>query len=108
MAPKEKKTKAQIAAAAAAGGKRGKKKWAKGNARDKAEKDVLFTKSTLDKLLSDIPKSKVITPSIVAERLGITVSLAKIGITHLMEDGRIKQVGDHHARQQIYTRCTTA
>ena len=42
--------------AAAAGGKKGKKKWSKKNARDMANMEVLFAKSTYEKLCKEAPK----------------------------------------------------
>ena len=57
MPPKvQQKSKEAKAAAAAAGGKKGKKKWNKKNARDLANMEVLFAKSTYDKLLKEAPK----------------------------------------------------
>ena len=63
MPPKvQQKSKEAKAAAAAAGGKKGKKKWNKKNARDLANMEVLFAKSTYDKLLKEAPKVR--TPCI--------------------------------------------
>merc|ERR1719316_1923161 len=69
MAPKAQKSKEQKAAAAAAGGKKSKKKWSKGKVKEQLNNDVMWTKSTYDKLLKEIPKSKLITPATVSERL---------------------------------------
>ena len=54
MPPKEKKTKEQIAKAAAAGSKGKKKKWSKGKVRDKLNNLVLFDKATLDKFNKEV------------------------------------------------------
>lgn len=54
MPPKEKKTKEQIAKAAAAGGKAKKKKWSKGKVRDKLNNLVLFDKATLEKFTKEV------------------------------------------------------
>ena len=51
------------------GGKSKKKKWSKGKVREKALNLVMFDKPTYKKLLADIPKVKLITTSVLAERL---------------------------------------
>merc|ERR1712090_120693 len=59
------------------GGKAKKKKWSKGKVRDKLNNLVLFDKATHDKLLKEVPSYKLITPSVVPERLKISGSLAR-------------------------------
>merc|ERR1711998_279250 len=103
MAPKAQKSKEQKAAAAAAGGKKGKKKWSKGKVKEKLMNDVMWTKASYDKLLKEIPKSKLITPATVSERLKVNASLAREGIRHLEEKGVIEAVGGVHAAMKIYT-----
>ncbi|KAA0185742.1 hypothetical protein HAZT_HAZT010881 [Hyalella azteca] len=85
------------------GGKAKKKKWSKGKVRDQLNNLVLFDKVTYDKLLKDIPYSKLITPSVVSERLKITGSLAKKALAELHRKGTIRRVCKHHA-QIVYTR----
>ncbi|PBC33868.1 40S ribosomal protein S25 [Apis cerana cerana] len=87
------------------GGKAKKKKWSKGKVRDKLNNQVLFDKSTYEKLLKEVPQYKLITPSIVSERLKIRGSLARRALIELQQKGLIKQVVQHHA-QLIYTRTT--
>jgi small subunit ribosomal protein S25e len=87
------------------GGKAKKKKWSKGKVRDKLNNLVLFDKATYEKLLKEVPSYKLITPSILSERLKIRGSLAKKAITELLNQGLIKPVVTHHA-QLIYTRTT--
>merc|ERR1712186_81291 len=87
------------------GGKAKKKKWSKGKTRDKLNNLVLFDKATYDKLLKEVPTYKLITPSIVSERLKVRGSLAKRGLNELVQKGLIKQVVQHSA-QTIYTRVT--
>ena len=53
------------------GGKAKKKKWSKGKSRDKLNNLVLFDKNTYDKLYKEVPTYKLITPSIVSERLKV-------------------------------------
>merc|ERR1712077_128659 len=78
------------------GGKAKKKKWSKGKTRDKLNNLVLFDKPTYDKLM---------TPSIVSERLKVRGSLARKALHELAQKGLIKQVVQHSA-QLIYTRVT--
>ncbi|CAK9304126.1 unnamed protein product [Gordionus sp. m RMFG-2023] len=88
---------------AASGGKAKKKKWSKGKVRDKLNNLVLFDKPTYDKFLKEIPSNKLITPSLVSERLKVRGSLARQALLELANKGLIKPVVKHHA-QIIYTR----
>mmetsp|Transcript_72645 Transcript_72645/g.192945 ORF Transcript_72645/g.192945 Transcript_72645/m.192945 type:complete len:113 (-) Transcript_72645:60-398(-) len=90
--------------AAMAGGKSKKKKWAKGKVKEKLANMVMFDKATYDKLMKEIPKAKLITPSVVSERLKVNGSVARQAIKHLEEKGLIAIVGDRHSAQLIYTR----
>merc|ERR1711922_126528 len=85
------------------GGKAKKKKWSKGKTRDKLNNLVLFDKGTYDKLYKEVPTYKLITPSIVSERLKVRGSLARRALIELMEKVLIKQVVAHSS-QMIYTR----
>jgi len=87
------------------GGKAKKKKWSKGKVRDKLNNLVLFDKPTLEKLMKEVPSYKLITPSVVSERLKIRGSLARFALKELEAQGLIRQVEAHHA-QIIYTRNT--
>merc|ERR1712141_776419 len=71
--------------------------------RDKLNNLVLFDKPTYDKLLKEVPTYKLITPSIVSERLKVRGSLARKALAELAQKGLIKQVVQHSA-QLIYTR----
>jgi len=65
MAPKiQQKTKEQKLKAALSGGKGRKKKWNKGKVKEKMMNAILFDKPTYDKMLKEIPKTKLITPSV--------------------------------------------
>merc|ERR1712134_231961 len=86
------------------GGKAKKKKWSKGKVRDKLHGLVLFDKATYEKLLEEVPTYKLITPSVVSERLKVRGSLARAGLQELLNKGLIKQVVKH-SRQVIYTRA---
>merc|ERR1712189_172716 len=78
-----------------------KKKWSKGKVRDKLNNLVLFDKATHDKLLKEVPSYKLITPSVVSERLKISGSLARRSLDDLQQKGLIRQVVKHHA-QLVY------
>merc|ERR1712048_1049244 len=90
--------------AAMAGGRSKKKKWSKGKVKEKLVNMVMFDKATYDKMLKEIPKAKLITPSVVSERLKVNGSVAREAIRHLEEKGLITHVGEKHAAQLIYTR----
>merc|ERR1712119_197047 len=89
------------------GGKAKKKKWSKGKVRDKLNNLVLFDKATHDKLLKEVPSYKLITPSVVSERLKLSGSLARRALDDLQQKGLIRRVVKHHA-QLVYTRTTKA
>jgi len=89
------------------GGKAKKKKWSKGKVRDKLNNLILFDQATYDKLYKEVPSYKLITPSVVSERLKIRGSLARAALKELLNKGLIKEVVKHHA-QVIYTRNTKA
>merc|ERR1712063_32022 len=89
------------------GGKAKKKKWSKGKVRDKLNNLVLFDKATYEKLYKEVPSYKLITPSVVSERLKVRGSLARAGLRELHNKGLIRLVSKHHA-QFIYTRATKA
>merc|ERR1739848_788837 len=69
----------------AGGGKAKKKKWSKGKVRDKLNNLILFDKATYDKLYKEVPSYKLITPSVVSERLKVRGSLARFALQELEE-----------------------
>merc|ERR1712137_46231 len=89
----------------ASGGKAKKKKWSKGKVRDKLNNLVLFDKATYEKLYKEVPSYKLITPSVVSERLKVRGSLAKDGLRELHSKGLIRLISKHSS-QLIYTRST--
>merc|ERR1712189_141333 len=84
------------------GGSKQKKKWSKGKTRDKLNNAILFDKPTYEKLYKEVPSYKLITPSVVSERLKVRASLARTALEELAEKGLIKEIDRHHA-QRIYT-----
>ncbi|KAK9004490.1 hypothetical protein V6N11_041961 [Hibiscus sabdariffa] len=106
MAPKKDKAPPPSSKPAkSGGGKQKKKKWSKGKQKEKVNNMVLFDQATYDKLLAEAPKYKLITPSILSDRLRINGSLARKAIRELMARGSIRLVSAHSS-QQIYTRAT--
>ena len=73
--------------------------------REKLANLVLFDQKTLDKLIAEVPKLKLITVSVVSERLKIGGSLARAALKELLDKGLIR-VLSYHAKQAIYTRAT--
>ncbi|EDO07374.1 putative ribosomal protein S25 [Babesia bovis T2Bo] len=104
MAVKEKKSKeAVMRAAMASRGKR--KKWVKVKTKDKANHAVFFDKATYDKLMSDIPKARLITISTIVDKLKVNASMARKALAHLEEQKLIKPVCDQHHAQRLYTKA---
>ncbi len=64
-------------------------KWSKGKVRDKLNNLVLFDKATYDKLYKEVPAYKLITPSVVSERLKVRGSLAKRALEELLQKGKL-------------------
>jgi small subunit ribosomal protein S25e len=48
-------------------------KWSKGKVKDKAANLVLFDEEVYAKLYKEVPKFKLITPSIISDRLKVSV-----------------------------------
>ena len=64
-------------------------KWSKGKVRDKLNNLILFDKATYDKMLKEVPSYKLITPSVVSERLKVRGSLAKQALRELHSKGQL-------------------
>ncbi|KAN0140172.1 ribosomal protein S25 [Lactarius tabidus] len=101
--------KAKAAAPSSSGGGKAakKKKWSKGKVKDKAQHAVTLDKPTYDRILKEVPTFRLISQSILIERLKINGSLARLAIRHLEKEGAIKCIVRHHT-QLIYTRSTTS
>lgn len=66
----------------------GLQKWSKGKVRDKLNNLILFDKATYDKFSKEVPTYKLITPSVVSERMKIRGSLAKQALRALCREGK--------------------
>lgn len=73
--------------------------------KEKMNNAVLFEKPVYDKLMAEAPKYKMITTSILSDRLRINCSLARKAIKLLLDQGLIRCVQKHSA-QVIYTRAS--
>lgn len=73
--------------------------------KDKANNAVVFDKTTYDKLFKEAPTYKLITPSVLVDRLRINGSLARVAIRELEAKGLIRLVSSHKS-QLIYTRAS--
>jgi len=104
MAPKEQKSKEAKALAASNSSKGKKKKWSKGKLKEKVNNLVLFDQGTYDKMMAEVPKYKMITPSILSDRLRVGGSLARAAIRELLAKGLIKPIAES-SHQKIYTRA---
>ncbi|CEQ39587.1 SPOSA6832_01116 [Sporobolomyces salmonicolor] len=82
-----------------------KKKWSKGKVKDKANNAVICDKPTYDRIMKEVPTFKMISQSVLIERMKINGSLARIAIAHLEKEGLIKPL-IHHRSQLVYTRAT--
>ena len=80
-------------------------KWSKGKVKEKLANLVLFDKITYDKMLADIPKLKLITPSIISEKLKVNGSLARKALKELHSKELIRPILQHK-HQAVYTRAT--
>merc|ERR1712110_1123843 len=110
MGPKKKDdkkagSKKDAGRAKSGGGKAKKKKWSKGKVKEKVMNAVFFDKALYDKCVNEVPKFKLITPSVISERIRVNGSLARRAIKDLMAKGLIRQVSSHSS-QCIYTRST--
>ena len=83
------------------------KKWSKGKSRDPLQNAVMFDEFSMEKLEKEVPKYKLITPSVISDRLKISVAVAGDGLVMLAEKGVIKLVSSS-AKFKIYTRATEA
>jgi small subunit ribosomal protein S25e len=82
-----------------------KKKWSKGKVKDKTNNAVVFDKATYEKMIKEVPTYKLITPSVLVDRMRVNGSLARAAIKHLEAEGLIRLISAHGA-QLIYTRTT--
>lgn len=88
-------------------------KWSKGKVKEKLANLVLFDKTTYEKMLADVPKQKLITPSIISEKLKVNGSLARKAVKELLSKNLIRACGiltapssSHHILVESRNRCS--
>ena len=82
-------------------------KWSKGKVKEKLANLVLFDKVTYEKMLTDVPKQRLITPSIISEKLKVNGSLARKAVKELVSKNLIRPILTHK-HQSIYTRSSNS
>ncbi|VVT51954.1 40S ribosomal protein eS25 [Magnusiomyces paraingens] len=107
MPPKIQQSKAAKAAAAMAGGKKSKKKWSKGKVKDKAQHHVILDQPLYDRIFKEAATYKLVSVSVLVDRLKIGGSLARVALRDLEEQGVIKPV-IKHSKQYTFTRATAS
>merc|ERR1712070_114344 len=100
-----KKTMKDFLAKSKGGAAAKKKKWSKGKVREKLNNAVTFDQATYDKMMKEAAMFKLVTPSVISERLKVNGSLARRAIKELLVAGSIRCI-DKHSAQKIYTRNT--
>ncbi len=80
-----------------------KKKWTKEpKAVEKEIRKILVDEELKSTIEEEIPKMKLITPTIISGKYNIRVSIAKEIISDLENRGKLKIV-DHNRRIKVYT-----
>ena len=102
MPPKVQQSKAAKAAAAMSGGKSKKKKWSKGKVKDKAQHDVILDQIKYDRIFKEAATYKLVTVSVLVDRLKISGSVARVALKDLESQGIIKPVITH-SKQLTYS-----
>ena len=80
-------------------------KWSKGKVKEKLSNLVLFDKTTYEKMLADVPKQKLITPSIISEKLKVNGSLARKAVRELVSKELIRMRHAQAAHPHKATHC---
>ncbi|KAI8082687.1 S25 ribosomal protein-domain-containing protein [Halteromyces radiatus] len=79
------------------GGKKAKKKWSAKKVKDKANNMVVLDKPTYERLFKEVPTYKLISQSVLVDRLKLNGSLARVALKELTAQGLIKPLTIHHA-----------
>merc|ERR1711862_513170 len=79
-----------------------RRKWNSGKVKEKTNNAFYFDEATYEKLLSDVPNSRLITVATISDKLRVNGSLARAAIRDLESKGLIKKVSTHNA-QLLYT-----
>ncbi|RUS23168.1 S25 ribosomal protein-domain-containing protein [Endogone sp. FLAS-F59071] len=79
-----------------------RQKWSAKKVKDKANNLVILDKPTYDRLFKEVPSYKLVTPSILVDRLRLNGSLARLAIRELEAKGLIRKITSHSS-QMIYS-----
>lgn len=93
----QKKSKEAIARAAQASRKSTKKKWSKGKEKDKKDLAVFITNKQLADIEKEIPKIRLVTPSVISDKFKINCSVAK-RIIRYCEDKKLIRALDAQSK----------
>ena len=74
-----------------------------GKVKDKAQNAVLLDQQTYDKLNKEVGSYKLVSVSVLVDRLKVNGSLARKAIRDLESKGVIRKV-ERHGSQQIYSK----
>ena len=99
----QKKSKDAIARAAAASRKGSKKKWSKGKVKEKRNFDVFVSPTVMKDMEKEIPKMRLVTPAIVAERFKIVASVSRKVIRHFASIDKIKPLDAQCQQLPLFT-----
>merc|ERR1711918_32093 len=72
-----------------------RKKWSKGKTKDKVAKLCLFERDLYKKFISEVPTYKMISVSVLTDRLNINGSLARAAINELLRKDLIVKMLAH-------------
>jgi small subunit ribosomal protein S25e len=87
------------------GGKQPKKKWSKARTNEKLHNKVYLDNETYQKLLKEFPaKNRMISVSVLSDKLKVNMSLARRAIRQMTEKKIIHPVLEPHHSQWIFTR----
>ena len=99
----QKKTKEQIAKAAAAARKSGKKKWSSGKVKDKLNNKVLLDETTIANINKEIGNMRIASVSTVSEKFKVGGSIARRIIRLYLANGKLQQIGFNHHQLVLYS-----
>lgn len=80
-----------------------KKKWSKGRIKEKVNNQYFIDSNLYERILKEIAKDKLITPSTLTARFRISCSLAKRILLELSKKKIIKSI-KISAKESIYTK----
>ena len=80
-----------------------KKKWGEKTAKtvEKTKRSIHFEADLMKSIKDDLPKTKYISPTLVAEKYGVRVSTAKLMLEELRNEQLIEEVA-HTPRIKVY------